>query len=102
MDQGTAEKTQLKSNSADWISMASSFHWADFEKALAEFNRVLRKEAIFTVLWNPRVISENPILVEIEDYLKFLKPNLKRVSSGKTIDKEELINRFQKSNFLMM
>ena len=63
---GSAENTYLKSNSADWISMASSFHWADFDKAISEFHRVLRKGGIFTALWNPRLISINPILVEIE------------------------------------
>ena len=34
---GSAENTNLKDNSADWISMASSFHWANFDKALKNF-----------------------------------------------------------------
>ena len=28
---GSAEATDLPDGSADWLSMASSFHWADFE-----------------------------------------------------------------------
>ena len=80
---GSAEKTNLKDNSADWISMASSFHWANFDEALKEFHRVLSPKGVFTAIWNPRLIEVNPILLEIENYLKELKPNLNRVSSGR-------------------
>ena len=81
---GTAEETRLNENSMDWISMASSFHWADFEKATAEFYRVLKPNGRFTALWNPRLIELNPLLVEIEAYLDTLKPDIKRVSSGRS------------------
>ena len=37
-----AEAIDLADGSADWLSMASSFHWADFELATQEFFRVLR------------------------------------------------------------
>jgi ubiquinone/menaquinone biosynthesis C-methylase UbiE len=60
----TAEETTLNDNSMDWISMASSFHWTDFEKATAEFYRVLKPNGRFTALWNPRLIEVNPLLVE--------------------------------------
>jgi hypothetical protein len=33
MDTGSAEHTELLSDSADLITMASSFHWANFEQA---------------------------------------------------------------------
>ena len=36
---GSAEETGLDTNSLDWISMASSFHWADFNTALIS-NRI--------------------------------------------------------------
>src|SRR5690606_25421860 len=81
---GSAEKTGLPNESADWLSMASSFHWADFESALREFHRVLRPKGRFTALWNPRLIEVNPLLVEIEDYLNTLRPNIQRVSSGRS------------------
>ena len=38
---GTAEKTGLPKNSCDWVTMASSFHWADFDLATKEINRIL-------------------------------------------------------------
>lgn len=81
---GSAEKTTLPDESADWVTMASSFHWADFDSATAEFHRILRKEGRFTALWNPRLIEANPILVEIEAELTNLNPNIKRVSSGRS------------------
>ena len=77
---GSAENTGINSDSVDWITMASSFHWADFEQATNEFHRILRKNGVFTALWNPRLIEVNPLLVEIESYLNVLRPNIKRVS----------------------
>lgn len=82
--QGSAEQTGLASASADWLSMASSFHWAQFEVATAEFHRVLRPGGRFTALWNPRLIEVNPLLVEIEAHLSTLRTDIKRVSSGRS------------------
>jgi len=81
---GNAEKTGLSDASCDWLSMASSFHWTDFDKATREFHRVLRSNGRFTALWNPRLIEVNPLLVEIEAHLDTLRPNIKRVSSGRS------------------
>lgn len=81
---GSAEATGLPSGSADWLSMASSFHWANFDTATREFHRVLRPGGRFTALWNPRLIEANPLLVEIEAHLDTLRPNIKRVSSGRS------------------
>jgi SAM-dependent methyltransferase len=82
--EGSAEQTGLPEASSDWISMASSFHWAQFETATKEFHRVLRHGGRFTALWNPRLIEINPLLVEIEARLDTLRPNIKRVSSGRS------------------
>ena len=81
---GSAEATDLPDGSADWLSMASSFHWADFELATREFYRVLRPSGWFTAIWNPRLIEINPLLVEIESYLEKIKPDMNRVSSGRS------------------
>lgn len=80
--EGSAEDTGLSSSSVDWLTMASSFHWADTAVALREFHRVLRPHGLFTALWNPRRIAGNPILEEIEAKIHALKPDLVRVSSG--------------------
>lgn len=79
---GDGEDTTLESNSCDLLSMASSFHWVDFEKGIKEFARVIRPDGRFVALWNPRYIKDNPVLVEIENKITELCPNIKRVSSG--------------------
>ena len=64
--------------------MASSLHWADFDKACDEFHRILRPGGVFVALWNPRFIEANPLLVEIEAQIARLKPDIRRVSSGRS------------------
>ncbi len=81
---GTAEETGLPSLAYDLVSMASSFHWADFDRACAEFQRILRPGGRFVALWNPRMIELNPLLVEIEREITRLNPAVKRVSSGRS------------------
>jgi SAM-dependent methyltransferase len=81
---GAAETTGLPARAFDLVSMASSFHWTDFDKATAEFQRILRPGGRFVALWNPRMIELNPLLVEIENEITRLNPNVKRVSSGRS------------------
>jgi SAM-dependent methyltransferase len=81
---GSGEETTLVSDSADWICMASSFHWVDLTRGLAEFQRVLRPGGRFTALWNPRLIEVNPILVDIEAELQRIGNGITRVSSGRS------------------
>lgn len=81
---GSGEVTGLADRSADWLSMASSFHWVNTEKGLAEFARILRPNGRFIAIWNPRRIEANPLLVEIEEHLRSLAPEMQRVSSGRS------------------
>jgi len=81
---GSAEATGLPDASADLVTMASSLHWADFDRACDEFSRILRTRGLFVALWNPRLIESNRLLVEIEAHITQLKPDLKRVSSGRS------------------
>lgn len=81
---GTGEATTLADGCADLVSMASSFHWVDFDKGITEFNRILRPGGCFVAVWNPRFIENNPLLVQIEKHLDTLRPNIKRVSSGRS------------------
>lgn len=96
---GSAEQTGLARESADWLSMASSFHWAEFDVATQEFHRVLRPGGRFTALWNPRLIEVNPLLVEIESHLNTLRPNIQRVSSGRSGITETLTERLAESPY---
>jgi ubiquinone/menaquinone biosynthesis C-methylase UbiE len=89
---GSAEATGLPDGSADLVSMASSLHWTDFDKACDEFHRILRPGGVFVALWNPRSIEANPLLAEIEAQITQLKPDIQRVSSGRSGITERLTN----------
>ena len=80
----SAEETTLPDNAFDMVSMASSFHWPDFAKAVAEFDRITKPGGCFMALWNTRHIETSPLLMDIENTLLSLVPELKRVSSGKS------------------
>ena len=97
--QGSAEKTGLPDGSADLVTMASSFHWADFNSATREFHRILRPQGRFAALWNPRFIEANPLLVEIEAHLNSLRPGIKRVSSGRSGITDTLTQRLSESPY---
>lgn len=79
---GSGENTNIDSNTADWVIMASSFHWTDPKISLPEFARILNKDGYFTAIWNPRNIKQNSIFEEIENEIKNIIPELNRVSSG--------------------
>lgn len=79
---GSGEETNIESNIADWVIMASSFHWTDPKKSLPEFNRILTGGGYFTAIWNPRHIVKGSIFDEIETEIKNIVPELDRVSSG--------------------
>lgn len=88
--EGCGEATGLATGCCDLVSMASSFHWVDFDRGCTEFERVLRPGGRFAALWNPRLIEVNPLLVEIESEIARLKPDIKRVSSGRSGLTEQL------------
>lgn len=79
---GSGEDTGVESSVADWVIMASSFHWTDPNKSLPEFSRILKNGGYFTAMWNPRHISSDSIFAEIEAEIKNIVPELNRVSSG--------------------
>lgn len=92
---GSAEETTLPDECADMVSMASSFHWANFGRATKEFHRILKPNGYFCMLWNPRRLELNPMLLEIEDYIYTLMPDISRISSGKSNFVNELSARLE-------
>ncbi|CAO3411520.1 hypothetical protein [Azospirillum largimobile] len=94
---GSGEATGLPEGSCDFVSMASSFHWVDFERGTAEFARILRPGGRFVALWNPRAIEDSPLLMEIEGWIGDYVPGLTRVSSGRGGSTEALMNRLAQS-----
>ena len=92
---GSAETTRLADASVDWVTMASSFHWADTPVALKEFHRILKPEGHLTVLWNPRNIDGNELHEEIEQLVHDLVPTLNRVSSGRAKNSRDWTDELQ-------
>lgn len=89
---GSAEKTGLKDDSVDLITMASSFHWTETYAALSEFNRILTKNGVFSALWNPRLTDRSPIESEVQELLSSKYKIESRVSSGLSGITTELYN----------
>lgn len=92
---GSAESTGLPDASVDLVSMASALHWADFDVAMREFQRVLRPGGRILALWNTRVIADNPLLVDVEAELRRLVPDYRPKSSGRSEFCDGLTRRLQ-------
>ncbi|TWA61033.1 methyltransferase family protein [Azospirillum brasilense] len=90
---GQGEATGLTDGSRDLVTMASSFHWVDYDAGMSEFRRILRPGGRFAALWNPRLIEASPIQVDIENHLSQLCPGMKRVSSGRSGLTDHLTDR---------
>ena len=82
---GTGEETGLSDECADWVTMASSFHWTDPNKSLPEFSRILRKNGYLSVVYNTRDFKSSKLHEEIEEIIYEVAPNIKRVSSGNAL-----------------
>jgi SAM-dependent methyltransferase len=52
--EGTAESAALGAESVDFITAAQAFHWFDWQRAKAEFHRILRPSGYVVLLWNDR------------------------------------------------
>lgn len=88
--EGKAECTNLEDNSVDWVLMGSSFHWTQYEEAMKEFYRILKPGGYFSAIWNPRNIRSSELHMKIEACIYDELPNMKRVSSGSTVDMNEM------------
>lgn len=88
--EGSAENTSLEENCVHWALMGSSFHWTDSNQAVKEFYRILIPGGFFTAIWNPRDIESSELHKRIEDIVYTEIPNIKRISSGKSISTEEM------------
>jgi SAM-dependent methyltransferase len=94
--EGSAEASGLPGGQYDLVSMASSFHWPDFNLAVAEFGRLLKPAGYFCALWNTRNISGDSLLEEIEATLHTMVPELQRVSSGRSQFTATLTDRLRR------
>ena len=63
---GTFEGTSLPDRSHSWAVAAQAFHWADPGSALPEICRILKPQAVFTVVWNNRSAADSEIVAWTE------------------------------------
>ncbi len=52
--EGTAESTNLKGQSVDFITSGQAFHWFDTNKSKKEFSRILKPNGWVVLIWNDR------------------------------------------------
>ncbi len=95
--EGAGDATGLANESVDMVSMASSFHWVDFDAGTKEFHRILRPGGRFVALWNPRYLDKSPLLLEIEKLAHELANTEKRVSSGNSGRAAQMIDLLEQS-----
>ncbi len=94
---GSAECTHEPASRYHLVTMASSFHWADFDPSMKEFHRVLKPGGYFVCLWNPRIIKGIELLERIESEVEKVAPREKRTSSGSSRFVENLASRLTAS-----
>jgi SAM-dependent methyltransferase len=66
---GTAEATNLKARSVDFILAAQAFHWFDADAARSEFRRILKAPGWVILTWNDRQTDTTPFLRDYESLL---------------------------------
>jgi ubiquinone/menaquinone biosynthesis C-methylase UbiE len=65
----TAENTGLPEHSIDLVTAAQAAHWFDREKALREFQRILKPSRYLALLWNDRQLEAGPFDRDYEQML---------------------------------
>lgn len=92
---GSPLATGLASQTFDLVSMDFSYHWPDFDKTVAELDRIALPGGLVTVLWNARHYEDNPLLTDILNYLYKLVPDLQGLSSGRASLRQDLAERLR-------
>jgi len=57
--EGTAERTTLPDHSVDLITAAQAAHWFDRDRAIEEFERILKPGGYLVLLWNDRRVKDS-------------------------------------------
>lgn len=67
---GSAEATDLLSESVDIIVAGQAFHWFERSRAKKEFQRILRQNGWVVLIWNERETGSTPFLRDYEALLR--------------------------------
>jgi len=88
----TAEKTTLKGNSVDLVTVAQAFHWFDKKAFKIECQRTLKQNANVPLVWNSRDLNSS-IIKENAEICQKTCSNFKGFSGG-IEDTPEVFNSF--------
>lgn len=66
---GQAEASALNSESVDWVTAGTAFHWFDPEKSKIEFKRILKSPGFVLLIWNVRKKQESALLQDYENLI---------------------------------
>lgn len=101
---GTAESTNLKSNSIDLIISGQAFHWFDAVKTKIEFTRILNnersKKAIpnVAIFWNTRIKDIDPFAIAYEQLLSELNTDYRKIKH-ESVENQKLNELFGEDNY---
>ncbi len=70
MVDGSAEHTNLASDSVDFVVAGQAFHWFRPGEAGAEFARIVRREGWVALIWHDRNLDATPFLRDYEAFLR--------------------------------
>ncbi|MEO7414759.1 MAG: class I SAM-dependent methyltransferase [Opitutaceae bacterium] len=96
---GTAEATGLEERSIHLVTAAQSFHWFDLPACRREFIRILRPEGFVALVWNERLVTATPFLVEYEALLQRHAIDYETVNHTATRDQETVATFYGKAGF---
>ena len=92
---GTAEATTLPDKSVDLITCAQAAHWFVREKAMPEFQRILKPSGYLVLIWNDRKTTGSRFSEEYERLVETYGTDYSEVQRlGRTIDGNEFFREF--------
>jgi ubiquinone/menaquinone biosynthesis C-methylase UbiE len=92
---GTAEATTLPEKSVDLITCAQAAHWFVREKAMPEFQRILRPGGYLVLIWNDRKTAGSRFSEEYERLVETYGTDYSEVQRlGRVIDGNEFFREF--------
>jgi SAM-dependent methyltransferase len=93
---GTAEATTLPDKSVDLTTCAQAAHWFVREKAMPEFQRILRPGGYLVLIWNDRKMAGSRFSEEYERLVETYGTDYSEVQRlGRVIDGNEFFKEFR-------
>jgi ubiquinone/menaquinone biosynthesis C-methylase UbiE len=93
---GTAEATTLSGQSVDFVMAAQAAHWFVREKAMPEFQRILRPGGYLVLIWNDRKMAGSRFSEEYERLVETYGTDYSEVQRlGRVIDGNEFFREFK-------